>query len=321
MMLVCAEMDEREIAAYEELMARSNWGRWGGDDERGALHTVTPEAMRRGRDTVRTGRVYALGALVADPASPRAEAVPVPQLFMLMDGGDWATGAGKRGGSAHYASDAISIQVHGATTHVDALCHSWQGDQLYNGFSSHTISSSGAMRLGIEKFGGLVTRGVLLDMAGFRGKDVLEPNDLITAEDVTDCAKAEGVTIAAGDAVLVRTGWCKSYAVDPTRYTRMQPGLGPSAGLFLAKRDIVLLGADNPSVQASSDYPVRDSRGSTKRFTDLHTPYLRNLGIYLLEMLALDELASDRVYEFLFCLAPLRIVGGTGSPVNPLAVG
>lgn len=319
-MLVDAELHEQESAAFEKLMAQSNWGRWGDEDERGALHTVTPEAMRRGKDTVRTGKVYALGALVADPATPRTETIPAPQLFMQVDGGDWAIGAGRPGVSAHYASDAISIQVHGAGTHLDALCHSWQGDQLYNGFSSHTISSSGATRLGIEKFGGLVTRGVLLDMAGFRGRDVLEPADLITANDVTACADAEGVTIDFGDAVLVHTGWRNVYAVDPKRYAGMQPGLGPSAGLLLAERDIALLGADNTSVQATSGYPVRDPRDPRKGLTNLHTPYLRNLGIYLLEMLDLDELAADCVYEFLFCLAPLRIVGGTGSPVNPLAV-
>jgi kynurenine formamidase len=126
--------------------------------------------------------------------------------------------------------------------------------------------------------------------------------------------------VLPGDAVLVHTGWPTMYAEDPAAYGTRQPGLGASAALYLAERDVALVGSDNTAVEAwcgHDDKALADPRWG---HSQIHIPFLRNLGIYLLEKLDLAALANDGVASFLFALAPLNIVGGTGSPVNPIAV-
>lgn len=314
------EVRRNEEAALAELMSLTNWRKWGTADERGALNYVTPEVVRRAVALLRRGRTYALGARIGDEDAPKMALLPSPQHYMHKDGGDWALGEPVSNSSGPYASDTLIMQVH-SSTHVDALAHSFDENAMYNGFSPSAVTSSGAARLGIEKFGGLVTRGVLLDIARYRGVDVLDAYDLITAEDIVGCAEAEGVTIQSGDAVLIRTGLPLAYADDRLAFTRAMPGPGPSAALWLARREISLIGADNTAVQATPGYLDPDDPSDWRAgLHRLHPPLLRNLGIYMLELLDLEDIAAARVYEFLFFLAPLRIKGGTGSPVNPLAV-
>jgi kynurenine formamidase len=236
---------------------------------------------------------------------------------MTRDAGDAAL-AEDGTATEHYALDALFLNaIHETTTHIDALCHIWTDRKMYNGFGDRTIPSSGAQHLGIENLGGIVTHGVFLDVASHLGEDVLPADYLIAEDDLASSAEVAGVSIESGDAVLIRTGWRSVYGVDPSRYSQMQPGLGPSGGLYLAKHEICVVGSDNTAVQAWGG-AANDPRAG---LTDLlHKPFLRNLGIYLLEMLDLDRLAADKVSEFMFCLAPLLIEGGTASPVNPLAV-
>jgi kynurenine formamidase len=307
---------ELEQRALSQLDSLSNWGKWGTKDERGALNWVNSAAVMRGLSTVRRAQVYALGNRIG-PDSPVSAGLPRPVHYMLRDAGDAAI-ADSGPSAEHYALDALFISaIHETTTHVDALCHIWTEGKMYNGFADRTVPSAGAQHLGIERFEGVVTRGLLLDLAGFYSRDVLDADHLITAEDLAQCAKAQGVSVESGDAVLIRTGWRSVYQSDRPRYSQMQPGLGPSAGLFLAEQEVCLMGADNTAVQAWGGGPDDPRVGLTDV---LHKPLLRNLGIYLLEMLNLEALAADRVYEFMFCLAPLLIEGGTTSPVNPLAV-
>ena len=315
---------DHEREALEELASLSNWGRWGEDDERGALNFVDREAIQRAIAVIQKGNIYPLGIHIRENNVPLLEGRPAPLHLMGLNGGDWAAGAGKDR-PTQTAEDYLVIGTHGTTTHIDALCHAWSGHKMYNGFSGNLVRSYGAIRLGIENIEGIVTKGVLLDIAGHRGVEVMDPDDLVTAADVEACSRDEGVTIERGDAVLVRTGWTQMFYRDPQAYSGMQPGVGSSAGLLLARREICLLGADNTAVNPYSGYnprypnrtPPADPRDG---LAGIHVPYLRNLGIYLLEMLTLEQLAADRVYEFMFCLAPLLIKGGTASPVNPLAV-
>jgi kynurenine formamidase len=272
--------------------------------------------VMRGLATVKRGHVYALGNHIG-PTAPASAGLPRPVHYMIRDAGDAAI-ADNADDLEHYALDALFLNaIHETTTHIDALCHVWTDHKMYNGFSDRTIPSSGAQHLGIENVDGVVTRGLLLDIARFRGVDVLDADYLITVDDLANCADSCGVRVEAGDAVLIRTGWRSVYESDPRRYIQMQPGLGPSAGLYLAQREICLVGADNTAVQAWGGGDNDPRAGLTDL---LHVPFLRNLGIYLLEMLNLESLAADRVSTFMFCLAPLLIDGGTTSPVNPLAV-
>jgi kynurenine formamidase len=316
---------EREAAASEELHRMSNWGRWGTTDERGAANLIGVDAVRRGISAVRTGRVYGLDHALNGGDSPRLPFTPASRHYMVSDGGDARIDAGRSDRYAAFpghqsAEDGLVVSIHGNTTHIDGLAHVWTGGIMFNGFSADEVRSSGARRLGIEKLGPLVTRGILLDVAGSRGVDRLEADDLVTEDDVVTCLRAAELEILPGDAVLVRTGWSAVYALDPLAYSRQQPGLGASAALHLARRDIAVVGSDNAAVEAWCGHD--ESALADRRFghSQIHIPFLRNLGIYLLEKLDLGALASDHVTSFLFTVAPLRIVGGTGSPVNPVAV-
>jgi kynurenine formamidase len=318
---------DRELEAAAALASRSNWGRWGEQDQRGALNLVDVEAMRRGAALVKEGRLYRLGQDIRESRVPMMAGRPAPQHFMSFDGGDFAAGYRSSpavGEDRRFAEDTVILPVHGVTTHLDALCHLWQEDTMYNGFPGNAVRSYGAGKLGVERFEGLVTRGVMLDMAALAGADTLPPDFLITEDHVEACLDRQDITIEPGDAVLVRTGWPEVFKTDPERYVGLQPGVGASGGLMLADLGICLLGADNVAVNPHNGFNgfantfIQDDR--EKYRYDLHVPYLRNLGIYLLELVDLATLARDRVYEFQFVLAPLMIKGGTGSPVNPLAV-
>jgi kynurenine formamidase len=319
------ELRAKEVVAMDDLSTLRNWGRWGSADERGSLNLVTPEAVLRGITKVRKGKVYALGSHIRENRVPLLAGRPAPMHFMGLDGGDWAVGAG---GDRHsqLAEDYLVIGTHGTSTHIDGLCHTWSEHKMYNGFSGDFVRSYGALRLGIENVEGLVTRGVLVDIAGYLGVDVLDADHLITADEVLGCLEAEDVgPLESGDAVLIRTGWSTVFAQDEARYSAMQPGVGPSAALMFARSEVCLVGCDNSAVNGFSGFnprypelqPAPDWR---EGLTDLHIPLLRNLGIYLLEMLDLEVLGAAKVHEFLLCIAPLLIKGGTGSPVNPLAV-
>jgi len=292
-----------------------NWGRWGTDDERGAANLVDSDKVRTAAGTVRTGKVYPLGFEISARRSLAHPARPRPAHFMTLDGGDFAAGLQAPDG-AQWAEDSVFLPVHG-TTHVDALSHFWAGDLLYNGHPATSVRSSGARRCGVEKIGALATRGVLLDLAAAAGLDHLPGGHVITAGELQACADRQGVALAPGDAVLIRTGWPRVYEDDPQRYGLSSPGIGIEAAELLADADVTLVGSDNFAVEAMLEGGRYDGGG---RAPVVHRLLLRDRGIYMLEVLALDELAADAVWEFLFVLAPLRIVGGTGSPVNPVAI-
>ena len=302
--------------------ASGNWNRWGPQDERGAANLVTPEVVVAALSTVRDGRVLPLAMPIRGATSnggarrvPHLAGRPLPQHFMSVDGGDYAAGARKINGELAVADDALLVSPHGTTTHIDALAHMWRGDTLYNGHPADRVRSYGATRCGIEKLGAIVTRGLLLDVAGFLGVPHVHPATPIDDRLLADCADAADVTPGPGDVVLVRTGWPRVFESDPARYQGAQPGIAHSAGRWLVERDVVAIGSDNAAVGAIADGgfagPVDE---------DIHLLTLWQHGVYLVEMLWLEELARAGRGEFLFVTAPLPIEGGTASPVNPLAV-
>lgn len=316
---------ERELSASAELRAMSNWGRWGPSDERGAANLADAGAVARGMAAVATGRVYGLGQTLDSDGSPKQAFTSAARHFMISDGGDARINSGKAERYPAFpghqsAEDGLIFSIHGNTSHVDGLAHVWTEDVMFNGFSGDVVQSSGAGRLGIEKLGPVVTRGILLDVAGHRGVDRLPADDLITEEDVAACLRDGGLEVLPGDAVLVHTGWPTMYAEDPVAYSDRQPGLGASAALYLARRDIALVGSDNAAVEAWCGHDEKALTDDRWSHCQIHIPFLRNLGIYLIEKLDLSALARDGVRSFLFALAPLRIAGATASPVNPIAV-
>jgi kynurenine formamidase len=300
-----------------------NWGRWGADDQRGALNFLTPAVVKAAAANVRQGRVISLSLPIKGSTSssvaesvPHLKGRPLPQHFMSVDGADYEAGVKQPAGGRGIADDALIVSPHGTTTHMDALCHMWTGKEIYNGHPASRIRSYGATRCGMETVPGITTRGILFDAAGFMGKPVLDPTDRIGAAELEAMSKAAGVTVGQGDAIVLRTGWPTVFAESPDRYWNGEPGLSADGARWLAERDISLVASDNSAISGLNTDGLADEGLDD----DIHMIFLWRHGIYLMEMLWLEELAAARQSTFLFMVAPLRIVGGTGSPVNPLAV-
>jgi kynurenine formamidase len=300
-----------------------NWNRWGAEDERGALNLLTGEVVRASLGAVRQGRILSLSLPIKGSTSssapstvPHLKGRPLPQHFMSVDGADYEAGVKLPAGGRGIADDALLLSPHGTTTHMDALCHMWTGNRIYNGHASSRIRSYGATRCGIEKIDGIVTRGVLFDVAAYRGVDVMDPADRISALDLEAMSEAMGVTVGQGDAIVIRTGWPTVYGQDPERYWGGEPGLSSDAAKWLAARDVSVVASDNSAISGLN----KDGLADETVEDDIHMIFLWRHGIYLMEMLWLEELAKAAQPSFLFVVAPLKIVGGTGSPVNPLAV-
>ena len=291
-------------------MSQEAWNRWGADDERGALNFIGPAEVKRATALVQTGEVLRLAQLLSSKT-------PVPshrcglQHFMGRDGGDYAVAGSKRPGGFQFAEDTVVMPLH-IGTHVDALCHAWYDDKLYNGYLGDTIrSTTGALRLGVDKMPPVVTRGVLLDLVRLKGR-VLVPGEAITAADLQAAAAAAGVTPGRGDAVLLRTGWLESQKTVKKPDFDTEPGIEIEAARWLATRDVAIIGADNFAVEvlpfaAGTVFPV-------------HQCLIRDYGVPLLEGLMLDPLVASGRHEFLFMASALPIVGATGSPLAPVVV-
>jgi kynurenine formamidase len=290
-------------------MAQEAWGRWGAEDEAGAPNSIGPDQVRRAAGLVRSGRVIPLAQkLHARMPSPGHRAGL--QHFMGRDGGDYAAG-GKRPGGFQFAEDTVVMPLH-LGTHVDALCHAWCGDRLYNGFPGDTIrSTTGAARLGVEKMPPLVTRGLLLDVAP---DGPLPDGTAVTSAMLREAAARAGVTPEPGDAVLIRTGWWQAQQGRSARLVSFdaEPGLDVDGALWLAEAGVALIGADNFAIE---QLPFPEGE-----VFPVHQRLIRDYGIPLLEGLVLQPLAEAGATSFLFMAAPLPIAGATGSPVSPVAV-
>lgn len=290
-------------------MAREAWGRWGPEDERGALNLIGPEQARAAVGLVREGRVISL-------AQPLGKATPVPSHrlpvghFMDRDGGDYAAG-GRRPGGFQFGEDTIMLAAHSGT-HLDALAHVWYDDQLYNGFSGNTVrSTTGAQRCGADKLLPMVTRGVLLDLLAVNGGP-LGLGEAVTRERLAQAANQVGVELRPGDVVLVRTGWLEVHLADGEGYFAGEPGIDVGAAEWLAEAGVAAVGADNYAIE-----PLPFPPGAV---FPVHQRLLRDYGVPLLEGLVLAPLGATGAATFLFVAAPLPIVGGTASPIAPLAV-
>ncbi|MDH6147353.1 kynurenine formamidase [Paraburkholderia sp. WSM4179] len=290
---------------------KENWGRWGRDDERGAANFATAEKLAAAAQLVRTGRAYSLALPLQPKGLPVNPERGVPVHLMSIDAGDFAAGFEIEGGFCT-ADDYFAMHTQ-TGTHIDGLGHVWYDEALFNGFPASSVRSNGAARLGIEKLKHLTGRGVLLDVAGYLGVEHLAPTHVITPEELEMCAKSQGTEVGEGDILLVRTGWLGTYRDDnPRAFWSSNPGLGIAAGEWVGAKRVAGIGMDNFAVEVHPS--------ETGFIGPVHKRLIRDFGCFLMELVVLDELAHDKVYEFLFMAAPLPITGGTGSPINPLAL-
>jgi kynurenine formamidase len=284
-----------------------NWGRWGDEDERGTLNLAGPDCVRRGLAAVRDGIVVSLSLPLRARDTPTVP--PRPQLIHMMtvDGGDFEAGAARGRNGFQFADDYVGLATHSGT-HIDALSHVGRDGTMYNGFPTTSVrSTTGARRLGIENFGGLATRAHILDIPALLGVEILEPGTEITVAHLEQGLAASAAEIVPGDAVLLRTGW-----LDGELSYEAEAGLGFDAARWLAARDVSLIGADNFAVELVPS--------ATGEMMPVHLVCLHEHGIHLLEFVDLTPLIESAVTSCLLIVAPLAVVGGVGSPVNPIAV-
>jgi kynurenine formamidase len=296
-------------ALYREL---STWRRWGDDDERGAVNRLGPELVVEAARLVRNGTTVTL-SWPLDTNLAAHNPIPADHHMTMLPEGDTAADP------VRFAKDYIGLDYHGDThTHVDALSHVAYNGLLYNGKPAGLVTDRGAEAESIEVLAhGLVGRGVLLDIPAVRGVSWLEPGEHVFTNDLEAAEREHAVTVREGDVVLVRTGHARRLReVGSWETAGMKAGLHPTAMPFVAERGVVALGSDGnndtaPSTTERVEFPI-------------HVLAVNAMGLYLFDYLKLEDLvaACARVgrFEFLFVAAPLRIPGGTGSPVNPLAI-
>jgi kynurenine formamidase len=298
-------------ARYE---AVSNWGRWGRDDERGALNLITDEHVRRAAATVSAGTVVACGYVDEAPSVLNTE----PPLHHMLAAGD-----GPEEGCG-IAADFIGLAPHGATTtHIDALCHIFFDGQMYNGRPSSLVRSTGAEANSIAALaGGVVTRGVLLDIPRVRGTDFAEPAEPVLPAELDAAAAAAGVNVEPGDALIVRVGRAPRRARYGIEGERDADGNRCIAGLhrdclpWLHDHGVAILGSDGGNDALPSPH--------TRERMPIHVGCIVFMGVHLIDNMVLEALRAKCQElgraEFLFSVAPLTFARATGSPVTPLAV-
>ncbi|NUU25194.1 MAG: cyclase family protein [Streptomycetaceae bacterium] len=296
-----------------------NWGRWGAEDERGALNLIDAKSVAAAAQEVRTGQAYALGLPIQREGVPIFPHRGAPQRLTLSSQTDNMFDDYPGGTEVGANEDVFVIASH-SITHMDALCHVQHQGRFYNGHDAGTFRShSGAERCGIEKTGAFAARAVLLDVARNKGVDFLEPGYTITRADLDACVEAQGVEVRTGDALLVRTGHLDNFRAEAAAGRDgpyMQAGLGLDAVSFVRDHDIAAVGADNGAIEV---IPFDD-----ERFLSVHVALLVELGVPLMEHLWLTDLARGMAdagtWACLLTVTPLPVTGATGSPINPVAI-
>jgi kynurenine formamidase len=295
-------------ALYQRLRGQASGGP---ADRRGALNHITPGRLAAAAGEVRLGRTVTLAAPMAGSGADNPE--PGARHMKHLPGEPSDVDG------VSFAADQLVMNIHGdVDSHIDALCHVSYDGSLYNCVAPGAVTSQGATELSIEDaHDGIVGRGVLLDIPRFRGVEWLEPGDHVSAADLAGAEAAQQVRVGPGDLLFVRVGHrLRRNQLGPWDVARSRAGLHPRAMEFLAERQVAVLGCDSnsdtaPSIVEGVAFPV-------------HVLAITALGMHLLDYLQLDDLQSlcDAAgrWSFLAVIAPLRLPGGTGSPVNPIAI-
>ena len=280
--------------------------KWGAGDQRGSGNMMKPETVLRAAKLIRTGEVFELGAVLSP--DPKEAFINAGRVFNIY------TKPSPPIPNARQVNEELVVTELGQIgTQFDAFAHQMWGDSFYNCFKLGDIGTrTGFKKLGVEHVGGLMTRGVLIDVAGLKGVDMLPTSYNITPEDLQQALAKAKQRLQPGDAVLIRTGWSKLMGRENERYGTLNPGIGIAAGQWLVAQEPMMIAADNCCVE------VRPSE--KPHSLPIHAMMLIQHGVYLMENLELDALAAAHAYEFAFIVQPLKIKGATGSAIAPIAV-
>ena len=306
---------DKQIPTEEQVIgwmdSLSNWGRWGKDDQMGTLNLITDAKRTQAAGLVKEGISVTCSRLVVPEIA--ADVTTIPPLHYMIRAGDTVPAQGGGG-----TSDFLGFSYHGLTiTHLDALCHQTWNGKLYNGFAPADVSSeSKATVLNIDTAqNGIITRGVMLDIAKVRGVEWLEAGDGVFTEDLEAAEKAQGVRLEEGDALMLRLGWYKRR-LEKGAPESGRPGLHAETLPWLKERGISVIGGDASQDADPSGYPGIG--------LPVHRVGIVGMGLWLIDAGNCEELAKvcERLnrYEFMFVVAPLRFKNATGSPTNPLAI-
>ena len=292
----------RNEQEFDQLFRQvSNWGLWGKDDQLGSVNLITPAKRKAALALAKTGESV---SLAHNPITEKAEDNNNPFEHTMLRGNNM---------------DRYAVSYHGyAHSHIDALCHILYKDQTYNGYARADVNTDkGCTKLGIQNLkNGIITRGVLVDIARLRGVDYLEPGTPIYVEDLEAWERKTGVKIGSGDALLLRTGrWARREKLGPWNVGQNAAGLHASVAPWIKARGVALVGSDaaedvTPSLVQGVALPV-------------HTLFITAMGINLLDNQDLEAVgaAAARLnrWDFMLTIAPVPVTGGTGFPLNAIA--
>ena len=279
--------------------------KWGAGDERGSANHMGPESVLRATRLIQQGQVIELGHVLhaGMPLGNRQFDLYTKPTFMNPQ-------SNQRGSN----EELVVTELGQVGTQFDGFAHQTIGNTLYNCIPvDEALTRTGFTRLGIDKVGMLLTRGVLLDVAKLKGVEILPQKYEITTGDLQQALAHANLTLEPGDAVIINTGWGRLWTRDPQRFLGDAPGIGVAAAQWLVAQDPMIVGSDNQPVEIQ---PNPDPAISLP----IHQMMLAVNGIHLLERMNLEELAARQVYEFAFVIQPLKIQGATGSTVAPAAI-
>jgi kynurenine formamidase len=272
-----------------------------------ATGRIGTEQVRAAGSLIRAGRIYDLG-LDLNASVPQGDAAAfTPFSFSWRHRPDSDAAVGE----FQFAAETLTGTPH-IGTHIDGLMHAMSGCRTFGGSEFREVAGDqGFLRDGMETVPPIITRAIALDIAGLHSVPALPDGYEVTQADLDGALLSQSVSIAPGDAVLVRTGKIREYGTNNDAYQRAQPGVGRPAAIWLYEQGMAILGTDTAGTEP---LPFADSTLTT------HQAMLVERGVHLVENLNLDELAADKVSEGMFVCLPLRITGGTGSWVRPVVI-
>ena len=288
---------------FDQLFQKvKNWGRWGAEDQLGSVNLITAAKRKQALSLARTGETV---SLVHNPLTDKADDNASPFEHTM---------------NAGFTTDTYKVAYHGYShSHLDALCHILYKDQTYNGYARAVVNTEkGCTKLGIDNLKqGVITRGILIDIPRLKGVPFLEPGTAIYQEDVEAWEKQARVKVGPGDAILLRTGrWARREKMGAWPVGRSAAGFHASIATWLKARDVAFVGSD-----AASEVMPSGVEGVN---LPVHTLIITALGINILDNQDLERLAETAArlkrWEFQLVINPVPVTGGTGSPLNTLAV-
>lgn len=291
--------------------AQADWckSKWGPNDEIGAANLLTPDLAREAAKLVKTGKTYRLGV----ETNAQTPAFGTRTWSILIQSPGQAGGASIGPTKTSY-NDDIYMGYVAVGSQIDGLGHIGIDNVYYNcNKNSDFVQADGLKKLGIEKLPPFVTRGVVLDMTAYYGKNPVPEGTAFNKKEIEEQAQRQGIEIRKGDVVLFHTGWQALVGKDNKRFMAGEPGVGKEGALYLVGKQVVAVGADTWAVEA---IPFEKDVGAF----EIHQILLAKNGTYILENMDTSELAKDKAWEFMFNLGPSRITGGVQAIINPIAI-